>query len=624
MAASSSSARIGAGSVVGGRYEILDELGAGGMATVFKAQDRALDVSVALKVLKASPTRDPELAQRFRSEIKLAWRVRHRNVCGIHEYGEDGDLLYISMELVEGKDLRRLLREGGPLAWEQAYDVAIQIAEGLEAIHEAGVIHRDLKPANITRDARGLVRLMDFGIAKVWGEDSGGGATRTGHVVGSPEYMSPEQVRGESLDFRSDLYALGLVIFELFTGRGPFPAETPAAAMMRRLERDPDWDSPLARQIPGPALPILRKALARASAARYASCGEILADLRAARAGLARQTTDEMETGDEPETATGPATPRPPTQVPIFSREAQARLLVPSLVKAVKHGEQGVRLGAVQALGRLVADALLVPPMSRLASEALASALREDADNGVRAAAGQALARLEPRSERLQPERPQPEPSRIPRKPTLSTPILIPALLATAVAGLAYVGWRWIRAPAPEAPIVSPPVTMATPVPPPSTTLPLPPSTTLPQPPSTTLRPPPSATLPPPPSTTQPPPPSTTQPPPPPSTTLPSSASTPPPPTTAPVAVPVVPATCISCEIPEAVQVLRFRLGLARSVRLRVHISNSGDVTRVEYLAGPAPLRGAITDAVLHWRYRPALRGEEPVPSLKELNLELP
>ena len=146
---------VGAGSLVAARYETLDVLGAGGMATVYKAHDRALDMIVALKVLKANPARDPDLARRFRSEIKLAWRVRHRNVCGIHEYGEDGELLYISMELVEGRDLKQLLREAGPLGWEEGCDVAIQIAEGLEAIHEAGVIHRDLKPANITRDIRG-------------------------------------------------------------------------------------------------------------------------------------------------------------------------------------------------------------------------------------------------------------------------------------------------------------------------------------------------------------------------------------------------------------------------------------------------------------------------------------
>jgi serine/threonine protein kinase len=222
---------VGPGSRIASRYELLSELGHGGMGTVFKAHDLSLDEVVALKVLRGDAPPDPGMAQRFRSEVKLAWRVRHRNVCGIHEYGEDGDLLYISMELVEGRDLKAILREQGALPWEEAYDVALQAAEGLQAIHGSGVIHRDLKPANIIRDADGLVRLMDFGIAKAFGDEAQS-VTRTGQVIGSPEYMSPEQWRGQELDFRSDIYALGVAIFELFTGHPPFQGESPAAVMV--------------------------------------------------------------------------------------------------------------------------------------------------------------------------------------------------------------------------------------------------------------------------------------------------------------------------------------------------------------------------------------------------------
>lgn len=658
MTASPPARSIGSGSVVAGRYEILAALGTGGMATVFKAHDRALDVGVALKVLKASPSRDPELAQRFRSEIKLAWRVRHRNVCGIHEYGEDGDLLYISMELVEGKDLKHLLRDAGPLSWEQAYDVAIQIAEGLEAIHEAGVIHRDLKPANITRDARGLVRLMDFGIAKVWGEDSGG-ATRTGHVVGSPEYMSPEQVRGASVDFRSDIYALGLVIYELFTGRVPFGGDTPAAAMMRRLDEDPDWEGPAARQIPAAALLILRKALAREPAKRYPSCGEILAELRAARSGLSRQTTDEMGQPDEPETATGPA--RPPTgpPVPIFSREAQARLLVPPLARAVKHANCSVRLGAVEALGRLGGDGLLALPVSRLATEALEAAQRDE-DERVRVAAAVSLDRLEP---------PAPAPVLIP-KPRAPTPIPeqlatdthapsvpelgLPAsrrwtvvLLVAALAVLALVfAWSALRTPRVTLPTPSPPASLTTV----ESTLPLvasaqPIASPSPTPPEPTGPPPstwvagtprPRVTLAARPRPTSSPELATAEPTPSPqptpsvepeSTPRPAAASllpeTPTTIVTQPPA-PVTPATCLSCPVPEAAQVLRARLGLPRSVRLGIQISARGDVLRVDYLVGPAPLRDTITKAALRWRYRPARRGETPVPSFVKVDIELP
>src|SRR5688572_16792639 len=200
------------GSVVAARYEILEPLGRGGMGMVYRAHDRTLDEEVALKVLRSEVARDADMARRFRQEIKLARKVRHANVCGIHEYGEDGDLRFIAMEFIEGVDLRRVLQQRGALPTAEAFEVSVQVAEGLQAIHEAGIIHRDLKTPNIMRDARGYVRLMDFGIAKQHGADVTLGATAMGMIVGTPEYMSPEQARGERIDFRSDVYALGIVI----------------------------------------------------------------------------------------------------------------------------------------------------------------------------------------------------------------------------------------------------------------------------------------------------------------------------------------------------------------------------------------------------------------------------
>ncbi len=654
---------IRSGSLVGGRYEILDLLGEGGMATVFKARDRALDVSVALKILKASPSRDPELARRFRSEIKLAWRVRHRNVCGIHEYGEDGDVLYISMELVDGKDLRHLLRESGPLVWEQAYDVAIQIAEGLDAIHEAGVIHRDLKPANITLDARGLVRLMDFGIAKVWGEDSEGSATGTGRVVGSPLYMSPEQVRGGILDFRSDLYAMGLVVYELFTGRGPFRGDTPVEAMMARLEEEPDWGALATRQIPKAALPILRRVLAREPASRYAGCAEILTDLRRARAALPRQTTDpELDHAGERGTVTGP--PLPP--VAIFSREAQARLLLAPLVRATKHPQVDVRLGAVQSLGRVSGGGLLVAPASRVAAEALGAVHREDGDERVRAAAAHAIARLEQSRKPLPsppiPPRPVPKlpvetpgsvslPTPMPTPPArrarLATNVGWPSIAVVLVAAAAVFLYGWLRRPssvtvlpstaptpvtATSVPVTTVPETLADTTP--TTTAPPPPSTN--PPPSSisprvvvkhTLPTPPVATIPVPPST-QPSPVTDLTPSPPPTTEpapTPEMTATPtlPPSAAPPTPEPIDRATCLSCPIPEAAVVLCARLELRCNVNLRVQLSETGEVLRVEYLAGPKPIRDTIIKAALRWRYRPAQRGEQPVASFVLVDLKL-
>src|SRR5512134_1872219 len=185
------------GSVVAGRYEILAPLGKGGMGMVYKARDHKLEETVAIKVLRPEIAADPEMERRFRSEIRLARRVRHRNVCGIHEYGEDGALRYIAMEYVEGTDLRKILTERGALPLDQAFEVCIRVAEGLQAIHDAGIIHRDLKTANLMVDAQGIVRLMDFGIAKQAGGEATLGATATGLIIGTPEYMSPEQARGE-------------------------------------------------------------------------------------------------------------------------------------------------------------------------------------------------------------------------------------------------------------------------------------------------------------------------------------------------------------------------------------------------------------------------------------------
>jgi serine/threonine-protein kinase len=352
------------------------------MGVVFKAQDQKLDEVVALKFLRVDPTRkdlgptDLErvatLASRLRSEIKLAWKVRHRNVCGIHEYGEDGDLLFISMEFVDGRDLRRILREKVALIWEEACDVALQVAEGLAAIHDAGIIHRDLKPANIMLDAKDVVRLMDFGIAKVWTAESGSGITSSSHVVGSPEYMSPEQVRDWALDFRSDLYSLGVVLYELVTGSVPFRAETPVATMLKHVEEPPPLDGPRAARIPSALLPILRRALTKEPDGRYASCDEMRRALKRARDGLPSQRTD----------------PVPPPRPPLPPEWELQHLLVPWLSRALKHGKPVVRRDAAEALGNIRTDRAQV-------LAALWEAVERDDDPGVRAAAQAALAQLE-------------------------------------------------------------------------------------------------------------------------------------------------------------------------------------------------------------------------------------
>ena len=268
------------GVVFDSRYEILGPLGQGGMGMVYKARDRSLDEVVAIKVLRPDFARDPHMAERFKSEIRLARRVRHRNVCAIHDYGEDQGLFYISMEYLEGVDLKHQLRERGALPAADAYEVAIQIAEGLQAVHDAGIIHRDLKTPNIMRDAGGVARLMDFGIAKREGD---GARTATGHIVGTPEYMSPEQAQGHRVDFRSDIYALGIVVYEIFTGRVPFRGETPISTILKHLHDPPPLDPPEAESIPAAVRSVLRRCLEKSPADRFPSARDVAEALRGAR-----------------------------------------------------------------------------------------------------------------------------------------------------------------------------------------------------------------------------------------------------------------------------------------------------------------------------------------------------
>ena len=275
-----SPATISRGSLIASRYEVRRCLGAGGMGVVFEAHDRVLDETVAVKTLRADAAESPEVRRRFLSEIKLARKVRHDNVCGIHEYGDEEGLRYITMEFVEGVDLRRVLRRRGRLPQTEAFQVALQVARGLQAIHEAGVIHRDLKSTNIMLDAHGVVRVMDFGLEKQSGVDT----TLLGAVMGTPEYMSPEQARGQRVDYRCDIYALGVVIYEVFTGAVPFRGDTPVAVIAQHLNDPPPLEGSAAAAIPRPLVPVLRRALAKDPAARYQTIDTLIEALDRARA----------------------------------------------------------------------------------------------------------------------------------------------------------------------------------------------------------------------------------------------------------------------------------------------------------------------------------------------------
>jgi serine/threonine-protein kinase len=308
------------GARLAGRYEIMGVLGRGGMGVVYLARDQELDETVAIKVLRTEIAGSEEAARRFRSEIKLARRIRHRNVCGIHEYGQEGQLRFIAMEYVEGSTLRQLLRQRGRLPTEEAFDVAIEVAEGLQAVHDAGIIHRDLKATNVMLDRDGAVRLMDFGIAKQLQQEDTTGITGTAQMIGTPEYMSPEQVRSEKLDGRSDVYSLGILIFELFTGELPFHGDTPMSVILAQLETPPPLDGVRATWLPRPLVPVLRRALAKDRNERYRSTRELAEALRSARAALAGPTLAEARPALRAATAAqplaAPADDHLPTQAP--------------------------------------------------------------------------------------------------------------------------------------------------------------------------------------------------------------------------------------------------------------------------------------------------------------------
>ncbi len=267
------------GKILGNRYEILEIIGKGGMATVYKAQDKMLKRYVAVKVLREEFTTDEEFIKRFNTEAQSAASLTHPNIVSIYDVGIENNIYYIVMELIQGKTLKQIIDEDGVLPWKWALNVAIQIASALEVAHKNNIVHRDIKPHNIIITEDGVAKVTDFGIAKAVSNST---ITAFGTTIGSVHYFSPEHARGGYTDAKSDLYSLGVVMYEMLTGRVPFDADTAVSIALKHMQEKPVEPIKLNPSIPYSVNKIILKAMEKDTNLRYQSATEMLKDLNMA------------------------------------------------------------------------------------------------------------------------------------------------------------------------------------------------------------------------------------------------------------------------------------------------------------------------------------------------------
>ena len=265
--------QLSPGTSIGNRYEIVRLLGQGGMGAVYQAHDKELERQVAIKVIRADMASNPEILRRFKQELILARQITHKNVIRIFDLGQADGIKFITMEYIEGENLQAVLRQKKKLAPAEAANILAQVCRALEAAHNEGVIHRDLKPQNIMLDKTGRAYVMDFGIARSM---LGSGMTQTGALIGTPDYMSPEQAKGQTLDARSDLFSIGIIFYEMLSGQVPFDAETTMGKLWKRTNEPARPLDELDKSIPKPLSDIVRKCLEIDPQKRYASAGELL------------------------------------------------------------------------------------------------------------------------------------------------------------------------------------------------------------------------------------------------------------------------------------------------------------------------------------------------------------
>lgn len=267
------------GRLISNRYEIIKRVGNGGMATVYKAKDHTLNRFVAVKILKDEFTTDEEFIKRFNSEAQAVASLTNPNIVSVYDVGNEGNLYYIVMELVQGKTLKEVIQEEGKLSWKWSLKVAVQIAQALDAAHKNNIIHRDIKPHNIIITEDGMAKVTDFGIAKAVSNST---ITAFGTTLGSVHYFSPEHARGGFTDAKSDLYSLGVVMYEMLTGKVPFDADTPVSVALMHMQEKPIEPILLNPSIPVSVNKIVLKAMQKDPNLRYQSAKEMLKDLNMA------------------------------------------------------------------------------------------------------------------------------------------------------------------------------------------------------------------------------------------------------------------------------------------------------------------------------------------------------
>ena len=264
----------------GGRYQVIERIGTGGMAEVYRGRDELLGREVAIKVLSERFSRDKSFIERFRREAQAAANLNHPNIVSLYDYGSDHGTYFIVMEFIEGRTLGDLIRDEGPLMPERAAEIAADVAKGLERAHTSGLVHRDIKPGNIMITNTGETKVTDFGIARALGSESEATMTQAGMVIGTASYLSPEQAQGNPVDARSDVYSLGCVLFEMLTGGPVFAGDTPLSIAYKHVREQPQPPSARNREVPRSLDAITMKALAKNPDNRYSSASDMNDDLQ--------------------------------------------------------------------------------------------------------------------------------------------------------------------------------------------------------------------------------------------------------------------------------------------------------------------------------------------------------